>query len=152
MNTVSIVVAVVYSIVCMLVVISLLRKEKNKLAVVFVIAALWPLTLPWGMSLAKKIEDYEHKDIFLSYRGAGFDTLKVKNGRWIAGFSVADMDQGGQLVLVMPGIDVAPEDLQEVIAQPCITAHEAILNSVNRQSHWLKTRQKYSRKAEEKIH
>ena len=152
MNIALIIVTVIYGSICVLVAISLLRKKKNKLAVVLVIAVLWPFTLPWGISLAKKVEGHEHEDIFSSYRGAGFDTLKVKNGRWIAGFSVADMDRGGQLVLVVPGVDVAPDDLQEVIAQPCITPQEAILDSINRQSHWFRTAQKCNRKPKDKIH
>ena len=133
-----IVACVFYGAVCVLVAISLLRKKQNNLAVVSVIAALWPFTLPWGLSLVKKIGERAYEDIFSSYRGAGFDTLKIKNGRWVAGFGVADMDRGSQLVLVVPGSEIAPEDLQEVMAQPCTTPQEAILNSASRRSDWLR--------------
>lgn len=151
MKTALILLAVGYGLMCISTFAGLMRKRSDKLAVAFVVAALWPVTLPWGVSLIKKAEDRAHEDLFSSYRTAGFDTLKIKNGRWIAGFSVADMDRGGQLVLVVPGFEVAPEDLQEVIAQPCATPREAIIDSIERQSYWQRAT-KARRKTEASIH
>lgn len=116
----------------------LLQKKRPPL-VSAVVSLLWPFTLFWGLRIAERMESKAaENEVFHLYRAAGFDTLKVKNGNWIAGYSVADMDRGGHLILVIPGFEAAPEDLQEVIAQPCSSPREAIFDSAKRNMSWQK--------------
>lgn len=111
------------------------KENKFSLTIIIIVSLLWFITIPIGIK-SKKIDLGGNDQIFREYRTAGFNTLIVQNGKWIAGFSSVNMDLGGSLILVIPGFEAAPEDLQQSIATPCETVQEAIHNSFKRYTEW----------------
>jgi len=138
LSAVGLVFLVLYLLVATLTGIALSRYSttERSTAVVAIVSLLWFITIPLGMK--KKGITFGSSNAFEQHKAAGFNALVAQNGKWIAGFQTSNLDTGGNLILVAPAFDVAPEDLQEVIATPQRTAEEAIQNSFFRNIEWNK--------------
>jgi len=131
-------VIVVYLLIALITVIALLKdnsKEKDSPLFIVLVGLLWFIALPLGFKISGKMFGQDTYTFNL-YREAGFDSLVVRNGKWIAGFRVSDIDRGSDLILVIPGYSAAPEDIQDTLAHPFITAKGAIVSSHERHRLW----------------